>query len=127
LARGHYQRALDLYEADIRPAVVANMITTLNDSAALLWRCSLYSGTMPPVPPEEVRDLAVPAEARPGPAFRDAHAALAFAIAGDEIYMEQMVDRLRALADQGDALAGEVTLPWCAAFTPSHKGFTAMR
>jgi len=111
LARGRYQRALDLYEADIRPAVVANMITALNDSAALLWRWSLYSGTMPPVPPDEVRDLAAPAAARPGPAFRDAHAALAFAVAGDEIYMGQMIDRLRAFADQGDTLAGEVTLP----------------
>src|SRR5262249_60804681 len=79
--------------------------------AALLWRWSLYSGTMPPVPPEEVRDLAAPAAARPGPAFRDAHAALAFAVASDEVYMGQMIDRLRALADQGDALAGEVTLP----------------
>jgi len=87
------------------------MITALNDSAALLWRWSLYSGTMPPVPPDEVRDLAAPAAARPGPAFRDAHAALAFAVAGDEIYMGQMIDRLRALADQGDTLAGEVTLP----------------
>jgi hypothetical protein len=111
LARGRYQRALDLYEADIRPAVVANMITALNDSAALLWRWSLYSGTIPPVPLEEVRDLAAPAAARPGPAFRDAHAALASAVASDEVYMGQMIDRLRALADQGDALAREVTLP----------------
>jgi tetratricopeptide (TPR) repeat protein len=111
LARGRYQRALDLYEADIRPAVVANQIAALNDSAALLWRWSLYSGTMPPVPPEEVRELAAPAAARPGPAFRDVHAALAFAVAGDEVYMGQMIDRLRVLADQGDALAGEVTLP----------------
>src|SRR5712691_9565372 len=111
LALGHYQRALDLYEADIRPAVVANMITALNDSAALLWRWSLYSGSTPPVPPEEVRDLAAPAAARPGPAFRDAHAALAFAVAGDEAAMGHMIDRLQGLADQGDALAGEVTLP----------------
>jgi hypothetical protein len=87
------------------------MITALNDSAALLWRWSLYSGTIPPAPLEEVRDLAAPAAARPGPAFRDAHAALAFAVAGDEVYMGQMIDRLRALADQGDALAREVTRP----------------
>ena len=108
---GHYQRVLDLYEADIRPAVVAHMVTALNDSAALLWRWSLYSGATPPVPPQEVRDLAAPAAARPGPAFRDAHAALAFAVAGDEVSMGHMIDRLRGLADQGDALAGEVTLP----------------
>jgi tetratricopeptide (TPR) repeat protein len=111
LAMGHYQRVLNLYEEDIRPAVVAHMVTTLNDSAALLWRWYIYSGATPPVPPEEVRDLAAPAATRPGPAFRDAHAALAFAVAGDAAYMGQMIDRLRGLADQGDALAGEVTLP----------------
>jgi tetratricopeptide (TPR) repeat protein len=111
LAMGHYQQVLDLYEADIRPAVTAQAVTALNDSAALLWRWSLYSGSTPPVPPQEVCALAVPAATRPGPAFRDAHAALAFAVAGDEVYMGQMIDRLRALAAQGDTLAGEVTLP----------------
>jgi tetratricopeptide (TPR) repeat protein len=111
LAQGRYQRALDLYEADIRPAVVANKTPALNDSAALLWRWSLYSGAMPPVPPQEVRDLAAPAAIRPGPAFRDAHAALAFAGAGDDVSMGQMIDRLQGLAHQGDVLAGEVTLP----------------
>jgi len=111
LALGHYQRVLDLYEEEIRPAVVAPTVTALNDGAALLWRWSMYSGSTPPVPLEEVRDLAVPAAARPGPAFRDTHAALAFASAGDEGYMRQMIDRLQALADQGDTLAGEVTLP----------------
>src|SRR5262249_7416633 len=65
----------------------------------------------PPVPPEEVRHQAAPAAARPGPAFRDAHAALAFAVAGDEGSMGQMIDRLRDAAAQGDTLAGEVTLP----------------
>jgi len=90
---GRYQRVLDLYEEDIRPAVVAHMITSLNDSAALLWRWYMYSGSTPPVPPEEVRDLAAPAAVRPGPAFRDTHAALAFAVAGDEADIGQMIDR----------------------------------
>ena len=70
LARGRYQRALDLYEADIRPAVVANLITALNDSAALLWRWSLYSGTIPPVPPEEVRDPGCLGCGEAGPGFQ---------------------------------------------------------
>jgi len=111
LARGHYQRAFALYEADIRPAVVANMAPALNDSAALLWRVSMYSDTTPPFPPEEVRDLAAPAASRPGPAFRDAHAALAFAVAGDAVSMGHMIDRLQNLAAAGDVLASEVTLP----------------
>ena len=111
LARGHYQQAFALYEADIRPAVVANMAPALNDSAALLWRVYLYSGATPPFPPEEVRDLATPAVSRPGPAFRDAHAALAFAVAGDAVSMGHMIDRLQDLAAAGDVLASEVTLP----------------
>jgi tetratricopeptide (TPR) repeat protein len=111
LALGHYQRALALYEAHIRPAVVANKAPALNDSAALLWRTYLYSNATPPFPPAEVRDLAAPAAARPGPAFRDAHAALAFAVAGDGTSMGHMIDRLQGLADQGDVLAREVTLP----------------
>jgi tetratricopeptide (TPR) repeat protein len=111
LAMGRYRRVLALYEEDIRPAVLAHTVTALNDSASLLWRWHMYSGSTPPVPPEEVRALATPAAARPGPAFRDTHAALAFAVAGDELHMGQMIDRLRGLADQGDTLAGEVTLP----------------
>jgi hypothetical protein len=71
----------------------------------------MYSGATPPFPPQEVRDLAAPAASRPGPAFRDAHAALAFAVAGDAVSMGHMIDRLQGLADAGDVLAGEVTLP----------------
>ena len=44
-----------LYETAIRPAVIANSAPALNDSAALLWRMSMYSGATPPFPPEEVR------------------------------------------------------------------------
>jgi len=111
LAQGHYQEALTLYENDIRPAVAANKAPALNDAAALLWRIYLYSGATPAAPPAEVSALAAPAATRPGPAFRDAHAALAFAVAGETDNMGQMIDRLQGLADSGEALAGEVSLP----------------
>ena len=111
LAMGRYGRALERYEDDIRPAVVANNVTSLQDSAALMWRMHMYSGSVPPVPWEEVRDLAAPAADRPGPAFRDSHAALAFAASGDDAALGRLIDRLRALADKGDAFAREVTLP----------------
>ena len=111
LALGRYQRALELYDTEIRPAVVANRAPALNDSAAFLWRVYLYSGATPPFPPEEVISLAATAATRPGPAFRDAHAALAFAVAGEEAYMERMIDRLQGLADAGDVLVRDVTLP----------------
>jgi tetratricopeptide (TPR) repeat protein len=111
LAMGRYQQALDLYQADIRPAVVDKSITALNDSASLLWRLQVYAGAPPPFPWQEVRDQGTPAAERPGPAFRDAHAALAFAGGGDESMLGRLIDRLRTAAKGGDRLAAEVTLP----------------
>lgn len=111
LAMGRYQQALDLYQADIRPAVVQKNVTALNDSASLLWRLQVYADTAPPFPWQEVRDQGAPAAERPGPAFRDAHAALAFAGAGDEAMLGRLIDRLRTAANGGDQLAAEVTLP----------------
>lgn len=111
LALGRYQHVLDLYETAIRPAVLANKTPALNDCAALLWRVSMYTGETPPFPGHEASDLASAAATKPGPAFRDAHAALAFAVAGDDPAMEQMLARLQGLAEAGDALVREVTLP----------------
>ncbi len=111
LAMGHYKRALDLYDDNIRPSVIEKSAISLADSASLFWRLQLYGGSTPPVPWEELRGQAAPAIGSSGPAFRDAHAALVFASAGNEPDLGQMVDRLRSAADKGDALAGEVTLP----------------
>lgn len=111
LAMGGYQKALDLYETDIRPSVVAKSAASLADSASLMWRLQLYGGTTPPKPWEEVRDQAAPAAGNPGPPFRDAHAALAFAAAGDQEALDRTIDGLRAAAGQGNVLVQEMTLP----------------
>lgn len=111
LAMCRYDRVLDLYETAIRPSVQAKSPLSLADSASLMWRIQMYGGVAPSVPWEEVRDQAAPAAKAPGPAFRDAHAALAFASAGDEASYGRMVDGLEDLASQGNALAREVTLP----------------
>ena len=111
LALGRYQSALDLYESDIRPSVVEKTIGDLANSASLLWRLKLYSDAPSPMPWKEVSEQAVPAAANPGPAFRDAHAALAFAAAGDEESMSRLIDGTRKLADQGSGVAREMTLP----------------
>ena len=111
LAMGRYQGALDLYETEIRPTVAAKGATALNDSASLLWRWQMYTRNAPPVPWQEVCVLAAPAADNPGPGFRDAHAALAFAGSGDEGALGRMMDRLRGAAEQGNILAGEVILP----------------
>ena len=111
LAMGRYQQAYDLYEADIRPSVVAKSASSLSDSASLLWRLQMYAGAPPPMPWSEVRDQAAPAAERPGPAFRDAHAALAFAASGDRETLSKLTSRLSGEAEKGNLLAQEVTLP----------------
>ena len=111
LAMCRYDRVLDLYETDIRPSVQAKSPLSMADSASLMWRIQMYGGAAPPVPWEEIRDQAAPAAKAPGPAFRDAHAALAFASAGDEESFARMVKGLEDLAGEGNALAREVTLP----------------
>ena len=111
LARGRYEQAVGLYETYIRPSVVAKSAGSLADSASLMWRMQVYSGVAPSVPWEEVRDQAAPAADRPGPPFRDAHAALAFAAAGDDEALGRLMDGLREIGHRGDAVAEEVTLP----------------
>ena len=111
LAQGRYSHAVKLYEDVIRPTVVEKSATSLMDSASLMWRLKMYGGCDTPFPPQEIAEQASPAAATPGPAFRDAHAALAFAASGDEERLASVKTRLRDLAGQGDALAKEVTLP----------------
>lgn len=111
LATGHYDRASALYETDIRPSVVAKNLGSLADSASLMWRMRIYGDAEPSESWREVREIALPAAEKPGPAFRDAHAALVFAAAGYEEEMGRMLDGLKEASDGGNPLAREVTLP----------------
>lgn len=111
LALGHYQRTLELYDTNIRPSVVAKSPLSLTDSASLLWRLQMYGGAAPSGLMGELCAQAAPAAERPGPAFRDSHAALAFALAADDQSLGRMMDGLRDVADKGDKLAGEIMLP----------------
>lgn len=111
LAQGRYQQALDLYETHIRPGVQARNLANLADSASLMWRLQIYSGATPGKPWDEVRDQAAPAADSPGAAFRDCHAALAFAGSGDTDASQRLVDRLAAQGKKGDDLAREMILP----------------
>ena len=111
LAQGRYRETWQLYEDWIRPTAIAQDITGLADSASLLWRLQLYGGADLPLPWAEVKAQAAPAANQPGPAFRDAHAALAFAAAGEQELLAQMLNRLRADGDKGNALAREIIRP----------------
>ena len=110
LATGRPENAVSLYESAIRPSVVKKNLGSLADSASLMWRMKIY-GDGQPGPWEEVREIALPAAEKPGPAFRDAHAALTFAAGGFSEEIGRMIDGLREAAEGGDALASEVTLP----------------
>ena len=110
LATGRPDNAVSLYEDHIRPSVVKKNLGSLADSASLMWRMKIY-GDGQPGPWKEVREIALPAAEKPGPAFRDAHAALAFAAGGFTEELGRMIDGLGDAATEGSALASEVTLP----------------
>ena len=111
LAMGRYNQALGWYGQDIRPSVQELKYAALADSASLVWRMKIYGDVSPQAPWSELVALAAPAAARPGPSFRDAHAALAFTAAGDEESFGKLVDGYQAMADSGDATAREAMLP----------------
>ena len=111
LALGRYGEALQLYEDWIRPTAINKNISGLSDSASFMWRMTIYGGEAPPKPWDEVKEQAAPAATTPGAAFRDAHAALAFAASGDRELMDQMINRLRTNAENGNIFAKEVILP----------------
>lgn len=115
LALGQYQRAIERYEADIRPYVVAKSMATLPDSASFLWRVQMYSGgqSSPPLTPpwEEVRTLATPMAEKPGFAFQVAHAALALAASHDQEALTMMLDQLQGAAEQGDTFTQDMVVP----------------
>jgi tetratricopeptide (TPR) repeat protein len=110
LAQGREDRALEVYEQAISPRV-AHARTTMSDAASLLWRYQLYGCTPRSLPWAEVCDLASRVTARPGMAFADAHAVLAYAGMGDEAAMTRLVDGLSDLVAQGHPVAEDVMLP----------------
>ena len=117
LALGQYQRALERYEQDIRPYVVAKSMATLPDSASFLWRVQLYSGAhrrTPPAPSlgRRARPGHTMAE-KPGFAFVVAHAALALAASDDHDGLTMMLDQLQSAAEQGDLFTKRWSCRWC--------------
>ena len=110
LATGRPENAVSLYEGHIRPSVVKKNLGSLQDSASLMWRMKIY-GDGEPAPWDEVREIALPAAEKPGPAFRDAHAALTFAAGGFDEELGRMLDGMRENSANGDALAREVMIP----------------
>ena len=112
LALGHYGRVQEIYEAHIQPEVVEGTGRRgLTDSASLLWRLELNGCGWDGMPWSDVCTVARRITARPGMAFNDMHAALAFAATGDDEALAALNDGLRALEAKGNPLAGELMLP----------------
>ncbi len=110
LATGRPQNAVTLYEGHIRPTVIKKNIGSLADSASLMWRMKIY-GDGQAGPWDEVLEIARPAAEKPGPGFRDAHAALTFAGGGFTDEMGRLISGLDDLSADGSALATEVMAP----------------
>jgi tetratricopeptide (TPR) repeat protein len=110
LNRGNTDRVLKLYEDAISPGY-GEARTRLVDSASLLWRYQLY-GCQPTVdlPWAEVCAHVGKSAPKPGLAFMDAHAALAFTAMGDAEAMAKLISGLETLAPIRP-LVDEVVLP----------------
>ncbi len=110
LANGRPENAVSLYEDHIRPTVIEKNFGSLQDSASLMWRMKIY-GDGQPGQWDEVLEIARPAAENPGPAFRDAHAVLAFAAGGHTEEMGRLISGLGEMSENGNALSREVMLP----------------
>ncbi len=111
LATGRPENAVSLYEDHIRPTVIKKNLGSLQDAASLMWRMKIYGDGEPEESWNEVLEIARPAAEKPGPAFRDAHAALTFAAGGHTEEMGKLISGLDAMAGEGNALSREVMLP----------------
>ena len=110
LNQGNTQRVLELYDDAISPAVNHSR-STLVDSASLLWRYQIF-GCEPKrdLPWADVCAYVGKAAPKPGMAFLDAHAALAFVAMGDAEALARLVGGLETLAPDRPVVA-EVVLP----------------
>lgn len=107
LAAGKHGDVMRLYEERIKPGVSASQpMGVLADGASLLWRCDLYRDEGRSPRWAEVREVAAKAFPKPGIAFADVHAALAYAAVGDDAAIAALVDGLRERAAAGKLPAG---------------------
>ena len=109
LARDNLAGALRIYEDAIAPGASAGPpLNTLSDSAAFLWRLDLYGAPPAATRWGPVRDFAARAFPRPGLAFADIHAALAYAGHGDRGALAKLIEALREADRTGRLPSGPV-------------------
>jgi tetratricopeptide (TPR) repeat protein len=113
LFQGNEQRALELYESEIRPGKAERpaALIILADSASLLWRCEMFGereiGT-DRASWEALGDFSTEAFPPVGASFADLHRVLAYAAAGDADSLGTLIDGLKTAQREGRLPAGEV-------------------
>ncbi|HZP39559.1 MAG TPA: tetratricopeptide repeat protein [Methylomirabilota bacterium] len=110
IAGGRLDMALAIYETAIAPGrSLGSPLSTIVDSASLLWRRELAGAAPSPEAWRAVARHASASVADPGLAFLDAHCAVALAAAGEHQALERWIARLRAAAAENRSPAGAVT------------------
>jgi hypothetical protein len=94
---GDTRRALDIYDADIRPGCGEGPpLLVLADSAALLWRIELAGGLRQKDAWPAVHSYALERFPKAGVTFADVHNAIIFAVSGDSDAASRLVSELRS-------------------------------
>jgi tetratricopeptide (TPR) repeat protein len=108
LASNDADRALEIYERDVRASTAS---TRLLDASSLLWRCRLRGLPAETEPDDELRAQAWAVTARPSVGLSEAHAGLVHAAAGDQPALDRLIQTQEFLARLGHPHAGDVVVP----------------
>jgi hypothetical protein len=116
LERGDTARALALYADCIQPSVSAGMpVNVISDTASFLWRLQAYGHPVPPGWWEAAVAYSGGIFQKAGFAFADVHKSLLEAATGDRAAVEQRVEALAGLLEEGALSAGPVVPTICRA------------
>ncbi|MGH2585382.1 MAG: hypothetical protein ACRDJE_10760 [Dehalococcoidia bacterium] len=119
LASNDADRALEIYERDVRTSTAS---TRLLDASSLLWRCRLRGLLTETEPDDELRAQARAVTTRPSMGLSEAHAGLIHAAAGDRRALDRLVQTQEFLARLGHQHAGEVVAPLLRGLTAFVEG-----
>jgi hypothetical protein len=116
LERGDTGRALALYREHVAPSVSQGMpINIVSDTTSFLWRMHAYGHAIPAGMWEDAASYASGHFREAGLPFMDVHMALVAAATGDRNAVEQRVNALDTLVEEGRLPAGPVVPAICRA------------
>jgi len=116
LERGETGRALALYHEHVAPAAShGTPLNIVSDTSSFLWRMNAYGYTVPAGMWDEAARYASGYFKDAGVPFADVHMALVAAATGDKNAVEQRVNALDELVEDGRLPAGPVVAAICRA------------